>query len=53
MFCIEIWGANVSVKATRLFMWNMNLDVRNKTWGYVALEYVGRLDWIGYVNNNM
>ena len=53
MCFIEIWGANVSVKATQLFMWNMNSDARNKTWGYVALEYVGRLDGIGYVNKNM
>lgn len=50
---IEIWGGNFSDKATWIFRWDMNSDLRNKTWGYITLKYVGILDGIGYVTNNM
>ena len=44
---IEIWGGNFSDKATWIFIWDMNSDLRNKTWGYITLKYVGILDGIG------
>ena len=50
---IEIWGGNFSDKATWIFIWDMNSDLRNKTWGYITLKYVGILDGIGYVTSNM